>query len=532
MKNKMKLLLVAINNTGFLNEHVGIASIASFLDENDIESDLIQIDLKPEAKVEEAKERIPLNYDLYGFYIVYTNADLVTEVIMKLKEEKPNCLIFVGGHCATAASTQILEDCPGIDFVVLGDGQYPVLHVIKALESGGELSELESILTRNDERKKIPASVPLKNVPWPKRYYFDHKEKTGYTNARIVTSRKCMGSCSFCSTIHAYQDSYHHKRWEGRDIEDVFNEIIQIYETYGIRYFSFIDPSFEDPGTFGKRRVKQFCELIINYPVKFFFWCYLRAETFAQQDSDLIRLMKMAGFSKVFIGIESFNQEDLDLYDKKATVEDNYRAIRLFQDHGIEVVPGFIMINPLTTREGIRNNYHHLVQNKVHLLYVYITIIELFHNTPLYDKLNQLDLILESHSYKNPFGYKIIDPYVSEVASFINETFLNSSLLERESQYLYTANFMFTGLKTFFPEEYKRFEEKIEIRKDRLFQTMTTYLNILFHEQDLEKAKSEFPKFRDEMFQCYESLTKIQFQMLKVPQFQTYLYGDAMQKMS
>jgi len=47
------------------------------------------------------------------------------------------------------------------------------------------------------------------------------------------------------------------------------------------------------------------------------------------------------------------------------------------------------MINPLTTREGIRNNYHHLVQNKVHLLYVYITIIELFHNTPLYDKLNQ-----------------------------------------------------------------------------------------------------------------------------------------------
>lgn len=517
-------MLIALNNTGYSNEYAGIGSIAAYLESVGKKVEILQIDLDSNATFNEIEGKIPIDYNLYGFYIIYTNAELVLESIKWLKKHNTNCYTFVGGHCATASYKYILADCGEMDFVVLGDGEYPLNNVIEALKIGKNLSDLDSIATREDNREKYPAVSDITKLPWIKRYYYLKGINNIYVNARMVSSKKCLGNCSFCSTIHSYRDVHSHQ-WDSRDMEDVVEELKSINKQYGIKYFSFIDPSFEDPGLSGKERIREFCELILKFEEKLYFWCYLRTETFDKDDKkdiELIKLMRAAGFAKVFIGIESMNQDDLRLYGKRATIQHNRESLNLFSKYGFEVVPGFIMINPLSTKESLKKNFEFLVENRIYLFYTYITVIELFHKTPLYNKISKLGLILDSHSYKNPFGYKVQDSYVNEVFEFIVGTILQSNICTAESQFLYRDNFVLTSIKEFFPNEYKKYAAEIRISKEKLVDTIDTYMRLLFVDYNIDLAKKEFRKFESDMELVYNSFKNITFKFLRFASVRDY----------
>ena len=67
----------------------------------------------------------------------------------------------------------------------------------------------------------------------------------------------------------------------------------------------------------------------------------------AQMDIETARLLKRAGCEEVFVGIESFSDETLELMNKRRTEADNIRALRAFLTAGISVVAGFIPGFPL-----------------------------------------------------------------------------------------------------------------------------------------------------------------------------------------
>lgn len=516
----MKNVLVAVNNEGFPNEFAGIGSIAAYLESKGVLVDIKQIDVAPDCRVSDLVEEFSLEYDLFGFYIIYTNAELVTGIIKWIKKNKHNCHIFVGGHCATVAADEILQDCKEIDYVVLGDGEIPVFNMIEALEGGKKVSDLPSIRTREDVLDKKPCIVDIATIPWIKRYYYKKNKSNIYANARLVSSKRCLGKCSFCSTIHS---SERQGKWECRDIDDVYKEIIYLYENYGIRYFSFIDPSFEDPGQLGKKRIKYLCTLLKQYPVKFFFWCYLRAETFSEEDEELIKLMREAGFAKIFIGIESFNQEDLDLFEKRATIEDNYRSLSLFKKYDFDIWPGIIMINPLSTKERLTNNFNHMIENRINMVYLYVTVIELFYKTPLYNKIKELNLVLDTHSYKNPFGYKILDDYVQVVFDYIVNVINYSKILKKENNFRYTYSFIITSVRELFPEEYHKVEFELNNILDKVFEEIKRYFSILYVDYDIEKAKSEFGGFEEKVCTLYDKAHLIMMKLLKNKSIREYL---------
>ncbi len=81
-------------------------------------------------------------------------------------------------------------------------------------------------------------------------------------------------------------------------MDDVFQEIRELHEEYGVQCFTFNDGSFEDPGKLGKQRVESLSKQIVEYPDRMSFRCFLRAETFQEKDVPLIRLMRKAGLHK------------------------------------------------------------------------------------------------------------------------------------------------------------------------------------------------------------------------------------------
>ena len=254
-------------------EHLGTASIAAYLEQHFVPVLLKRIPFEPEnPNIEKMFQELPEDVKLFGFPLFNTNAEVIYRLAKKIKERDNECKIFVGGRLATDAYDLILNDCADIDFVVLGDGEVPVWKVVEAMEAGKNLSGLPSIVLQGQTKveDKYPYIVDINEIPWVSRQYLEQIIELGSGTARLTTSRGCCANCSFCS-FNSYSNKMKSKRWQGRDIKDIYHEVIDLYNRYGIRSFSFNDGSFEDPGKLGKERIREFCNLIIAYPVKFHF---------------------------------------------------------------------------------------------------------------------------------------------------------------------------------------------------------------------------------------------------------------------
>ena len=73
---------------------------------------------------------LPGDSHYFGFPLFHSNANKAYELIKIIKKYYPKSIAFAGGPFATLASKEILNDCPDIDFTVLGDGELPIYNAI------------------------------------------------------------------------------------------------------------------------------------------------------------------------------------------------------------------------------------------------------------------------------------------------------------------------------------------------------------------------------------------------------------------
>lgn len=509
-----------------LDEHLGTASIAAYLEMHGIPVRMRIIYFDPNNfKIENIYHDLP-DADLYGFPLFNNTADLIYDLSKMIKKDKPDSYIFVGGQLPTQAHKHILNDCHEIDFVVLGDGEEPVLYAVKAIMDGKDINDIPSIAVRDgkDNDNKVPNITQIEKLPWISRQYLEQMIESGFGSARMTTSRGCLGNCSFCS-----ENSY--KRcWRGREIDDVCDEIFHLYETYGVTSFVFNDGSFEDPGPQGKQRVKKFCERMLAYPVQFHFWCFLRAETFHDSDLWLIKLMKKAGFTQAFVGIESGNNEDLKLYSKIAKVEDNYRAMKLLQENGINVLIGFIMFNPLSTRETLRSNYDFLVNIDNWRPYAFIGRVLIYYNTGLHRKIEKLNLLTDEFSYLNPAGYRFVDKDAERLWGFIESKLIPSIVFKKYDFNFFYFNNFYDSLRGLFPDYMKHHDLKYRNLLSDVAVRLAEYFKLLFVDYDLTAAEHELPKFENDMKEFVLRLNSFKLEIIMKEPIRSYLRNISKKK--
>jgi radical SAM superfamily enzyme YgiQ (UPF0313 family) len=205
-------------------------------------------------------------------------------------------------------------------------------------------------IIQNKPRKPVSN---LNNLPFPYRNDFEIKKKKGISTY-ILASRGCYGKCTFCYLDNFYgNESY----WRGRSPENIFNEIFDIYENHGERYFYFADANFFGPGRKGKERACELADLIIDNGIKIMFGIECRVNDIEEKT---IGALVKAGLKDVFLGIESGSQKSLTKFRKNTTVEDNKNAIITLRKHGIEPNYGFIMFEPDSTLADVRENFEFL----------------------------------------------------------------------------------------------------------------------------------------------------------------------------
>lgn len=293
----------------------------------------------------EVKETIAsINPDVVGISIWTTYAASAFCTAMLCKKVNPNCTVVMGGPHAAFKTEEILKISPHVDYIVRGEGEYPMFELIKQISSGAnKFSSIPNLSFRGKGRiihtPPNEATKKLEIFPFPDRTLLMNEDKyTSEDMGLIMTSRGCPFACSYCAT--------NTKRVSYRPIEHILEEIKLVISNYGTGQFSFKDDSF----TVNKKRVEQFCDKLLTDKFNINWECNTRVDLV---NESLLVKMEKAGCNSIKVGIESGSERILKKMNKGITHEQVRNAARLFRKVGIHWTGYFMMGVPGETVEDV-----------------------------------------------------------------------------------------------------------------------------------------------------------------------------------
>jgi anaerobic magnesium-protoporphyrin IX monomethyl ester cyclase len=194
-----------------------------------------------------------------------------------------------------------------------------------------------------------PVSV-LNSLPLPDRSGFDHtryqRHSVRWTGSRVTSimiTRGCPFRCEFCSKP-IFGD-----RFRAPSLERTMEEIADIRQLGYDRLWIADDLLTLDLG-----HLQRFCSLLISRHPGLTWSCLSRVD---RLNPEIVHWMREAGCVKVYLGLESGNNETLRLMNKRTTVEEGMKAVSLFSLAGIRIGAFFIVGYPGESVESIRQTF-------------------------------------------------------------------------------------------------------------------------------------------------------------------------------
>ncbi|SET14480.1 B12-binding domain-containing radical SAM protein [[Clostridium] polysaccharolyticum] len=415
-KTKILLLSVLTEKNAIITEEIGICSIAAYLEKNGFNTALVN------------STRSYLNYDLIykhkpdiiGIPMYSTTEKVVIEVCELLKEHLPDTKFILGGYWPTLYGKNLLEKYSIIDYVIVGEGEQAFLDFANTFEAGEDVTTVKSLLYRKDGKivanERQPLIEDLDSLPFPRR---DLLENNKLRYAYISTSRGCKGNCSFCWHQN-FWGTDGSNRWRGRSPEKVVEEIKQIVDRYGVNRFWFIDDSFEDYAHQDTERMWKIAKGIVDAGLNITYETYFRSEVYKKFTDEKMQLIKDSGLVGIVFGTESGNEEDLKLYRKIASVEDNLRSIEYFRENDIAVDIGFINFNPYSTFEKLRTNIDFLEKTCfASVLYYIVERCGITEFSPLYYKVKNDGLLIDNPSDDGCYFYNYVNKEIGKLSNYL-----------------------------------------------------------------------------------------------------------------
>src|ERR1035437_4629700 len=225
----------------------------------------------------------------------------------------------VGGPIASSVPAAELK----ADHVVIGEAEGLIGELARDLELGTAKPVYQSA-----ERPEMETS-PLPDLSLIKM--------RRYSTMTVQYSRGCPFNCEFCDIIEIYG-----RRPRTKAVAQVLAELDQL-RAAGWREAVFnVDDNFIG----NKARAKELCAALAEwrnqYKVNFDFTT--EASLNLADDPELMQLMKDAGFSSVFLGIETPDESGLIASNKlQNTRRSLLDSVALIQSYGMQVMGGFIL---------------------------------------------------------------------------------------------------------------------------------------------------------------------------------------------
>lgn len=376
---------------------------------------------------------------LYGFSIYDSTEKDLFEVITWLKKNKQNSKIYVGGPYATISAKHILNSCPSIDFVMVGDGDESFTQLIDCIKNNKDIKDVTNLYYR-DENGQICSNevkcVDLNTLEHPKRLYTDFIREKGYSFS-ISSARGCgYASCAFCY-LREYQRVGNQPKFRYKEPVYVANEIQELVEKYNITKLSFCDEDFFGDKQ-GVKRALELFKILMERNIKVDLHVNARVNTVIWlAKNNYLDFCSAAGVKYMYVGLESYNNDSLKLFDKAITTKEIDFVVDELKQHNIRINPGLITFDPTLTLEKVKQNVELFKRIDYYDAFIFTRRLVLYPNAS--EKIQKL---FENNEYFKDSNVKLLYnamvEYRDKVFPFyikLNRNIVNEEIVEKIQEF-------------------------------------------------------------------------------------------------
>jgi len=411
----VEVLLVHLPDGGFKtgdcfrSESLGLGYIASVLRRDGHEVEILDAAMARLGFRETLRQITRRKYDILAFTALHDNRDYLIKCVREIRREHGSGVIVVGGYLPTLVPEKLLRACPEIDVLVRGEGEQVASDLMGRIGRGEEWRETAGIAYLRDGgfiATALPSLIQnMDGLPFPARDALRQAPPGAIVRPVVASSRGCFHKCSFCSINTFYGLSGGHGvRY--RTPANFVDELEHVTAETGIAEFQVVDDDFIGPGRKGQERAVSIADEIIARGLKIRFAMECRAD---EVQVDTLKRLKEAGLFRVFLGVESGVQRQLDTMNKGTTVEQNRRGVEAVRELGLIVHVGFIMFDPYTTLREIEENLRFIRETKLTADVPPTSELKLllYEGLPILEKLRADGLLREngldlSYEFRNP----------------------------------------------------------------------------------------------------------------------------------
>lgn len=362
------------------------------------------------------------------------------ELVKKIKSEFELKIVLKGAIFWNYNEKYINKiNFTSVDFLIGAELEFSIVKLADyILNSIGDIKEVPNTFYKNNDGTFIPTNFGVReqnldNIEFPARELMNNniyiRPDTGEAMATIQTSRGCTGNCIYCLVPPLSGDNVRF-----RSPENVFMELQECYDKYGIKNFFFRSDSF----TIDEVWVSELCKLIIssNLWKKIEFTANSRVFPLKKET---LAIMKEAGCFLVAFGFESGSNDTMKKICKGATIEHNRQAMKWAREVGLQVFGMFVVGFPWETKEHIDQTKKFIHEIKPDFIEVNLALP--FSGTKLFEMCQK-----DEHLEKNVLSMDFFNPKVP-----INPNFSCDELIKLRSNillsYYLTPNYIFRKLK-------------------------------------------------------------------------------------
>lgn len=230
---------------------LSILNLGAFIRDNGYDVRILDTHIEPDytKKLEDLVKQQPLVIGLSVILGKYTkNAITLTRMIKEIDKNVP---LVWGGKLVHLAVDQILNELD-VDYAVIGDGEFPLLHLLDALREKADVSGIPGIAfikegsTVSNENTTIVDDLDTvynsEDFGWDLiREKINRRQDPYFIN--LYSSRGCKYNCSFCY-LRDIENRKPGLRYRRRSAENVIREIKYLNREFGINVFTFGDDDF------------------------------------------------------------------------------------------------------------------------------------------------------------------------------------------------------------------------------------------------------------------------------------------------
>lgn len=320
----MKTVLATLN-AKYIHMSLALRYLKAY-SEKEFEIELAEYTIKDPAMnvVSDLFRRVP---DVVGFSCYIWNIEETIGIVKMLKKIRPDVRVVLGGPEVSYDTQYWMERVPEVDFIVMGEGEETLHHLLCELRDGTEKFHYvfgiayrgrDGAVVLNPGRPK----TALDELPSP--YYM--AEDVPQLPTRVVyfeTSRGCPFSCQFCLSSIEVGVRYF-------DIERTKRDLLYLIHS-GARLIKFVDRTFNIKREYA---LEIFQFLIDNHGGSCVFQFEITADIMRPEVIAFLSEHAPPGVFRFEIGVQSTNDATNEIIQRRQNFAKLSRTVTMIRESG------------------------------------------------------------------------------------------------------------------------------------------------------------------------------------------------------